>query len=422
MKRTTKAAISALAAAAGTTAFGAGFGLYEMSAAAMINGGNWMGRAPDASAVYYNPATQSGLTGTWVTAGLTLLHPPLDTRVNGVGTGKMNPGWFYDPHFFVTHQLTDDLNLGLGGYADFGLGSKYHNNWPLAWNSIQTDIATYTASPTLSWRITDRWSLAGGVRFSHMTFEQKRILRFSELLAGAHPFAGMMGDTHIHYTARNDVDVGYLLGTAYEVTDDFSVGAVWRSRERLRMKGHCSASDHGTVPAGAGAAAYDGSFNEKVDLPMSAAVGFNWDNALWVKDLHLGWSCTWTEWSTIDTIQFGAGGMDLGWHNAYRTGFGFTYDFTEKFTGGVGYVYDWDPTRERRPQTMLPAGDRHNIYYGLTWHISPHWDFTIAGAMVLMESKTAWYDNPATGAPDQYKFQTRNSHTYLASATITCHF
>ena len=49
-------------------------------------------------------------------------------------------------------------------------------------------------------------------------------------------------------------------------------------------------------------------------------------------------------------------------------------------------------------------------------------DLTRAGGMVLMDSKTHWFDNPVTGERDAFKFQSRNSHTYLASATLTYHF
>jgi len=399
---------------------GAGFGLYEMSARAMMNGGYRMGKAVDASAVYYNPATQSGLTGTWATVGITLLHPPLDTRVNGVGTHKMDPGWFPDPAAFLVMPLTSDLSFGLGAYADFGLGSHYDNSWPLAWDSVETMVAAYTVSPTLSYKITEKWSVAAGVRLIHLVFDQRRIFRWGELnpmIVGT-PYDGQ---TKVHYSAHNDVDVGYLIGTTYDFTDDFSVGAVWRSRARMRVDGHGSTSGYGGYHS-AMASSFDGKFSEKIDLPMSAQVGFNWDNPFAFERWHLAGMLTWTEWSTIDEIGFGPHVMDLGWHNAYRAGFGIEYDVNDDWTCGVGYAYDWDPTREKRPATMLPAGDRHNIYFGVAYKLDEHWTLSLMGGMVLMESKTAWYDNPVTGQKNAYKFQTRNSHTYLASATVSYAF
>ena len=71
---------------------------------------------------------------------------------------------------------------------------------------------------------------------------------------------------------------------------------------------------------------------------------------------------------------------------------------------------------------MLPAGDRHNIYLGSTFRITDNLELTFAGGLVLMESKTAWFDNPVSGEKKAFKFQSRNSHTYLASVTLTYHF
>ena len=226
-------------------AHAAGFGLYEMSAKSMMTGGHGMGKAADASAVYYNPAAISGLTGTWVTVGITAINPPLDTRVNGVGTHKMNPGWFPDPHAFITQELPWGLTAGLGFYADYGLASHYDNSWPLAFNSVHTILEGYCVSPTLSYKITDKWSIGGGVRFEHVNFHQRRIYRFDELAHYAYG-PSYLGTMRLKINGNNDFDVGYLLGTTYEVTDDFSIGAVWRSRIRCDIEGNATAG--GTTP------------------------------------------------------------------------------------------------------------------------------------------------------------------------------
>jgi len=416
-----KSVVLAVAMATAAGAFGAGFGLYEMSAKAMASGGNNVGKAADASGVYYNPATISGLTGTWITVGNTFIHPPLDTRVNGIGTHKMNPGWFCDPHAFITQELPYGFTAGLGLFADYGLGSHYDNSWPLSFNSVESTVEGFCVSPTLSYKITDKWAFAGGVRLERLTFEQRRIYNFDRLSNYAYG-PNTLGTMKMKLSADEELAVGYVLGTTYDLTEDFTVGAVWRSRIRCDMEGDSKTSGNGLVGS-AQAAANNKDIGDKLDLPMSATAGFNWDRALWVDKLHLGWTITWTEWSTVDTLDFGlAESMELGWRNAYRTGFGFEYDLADWFVPAVGYCYDWDPTCENRPATMLPAGDRHNIYFGGTFHITPNLDFCTSMGMVLMESKTAWYDNPATGENDAFKFQTRNSHTYLVSASLTYHF
>jgi len=402
--------------------FAAGFGLYEMSAKAMGMGGHVFGKAADASGNYYSPATISGLTGTVVTVGTSILHPVLDTYVDGENTHKMNPGYFCVPNAFITQELPWGLTAGLGFYADYGLGSHYHASWPLAYDSQKSNFEGYTVNPNISYRITDKWSVAGGVRLTHAHFEQHRVIP-TDLRA-----LGMgVQRARVKFDVDNDVDVGYVLGTVYEVTDTFSLGAVWRSNVRLDLEGDSQVSGvpgSVTLPTGTKVAVGDkmaGDIGDKLDLPMSATMGYNWDI---LDDLHMGGSLTWTEWSCVDTINFtlpaGQQTMDLGWHDAYRTGFGFMYDLTDAWSFSVGYIYDWDPTREKRPATMLPAGDRHIICFGPVWSYGA-WEFSACYQLIIMESKTVLVSdlNPAVA---KHRFETDNSYTHCVCLTASYRF
>ncbi len=414
MKKLISVMISAMMVA---VASGAGFGLYEMSAKATAMGGHVFGRAADASANYYNPATMSDFTGTVVTVGFSTLHPTLDTEVDGVSTHKMDPGCFFVPNAFLVQELPWDLTAGLGFYADYGLGSHYDNSWPLSWDSVESVFRGYTVNPNLSYRVTDRWSVAAGLRLVHASFVQRRYIPtdLSALGLGVRRM-------RVKFDVDNDVDVGWQLGTRYQFTDSFSMGAVYRSRVRLDLEGDSSVggvpgsvnTPIGTKVIGDG---YRGDIGDKLDLPMNATVGANWDI---IDPLHFGASLTWTEWSCIDTINFmlpaGMQTMDLRWHDAYRTGFGFGYDVTDDFTALVGYTYDWDPTREKRPATMLPAGDRHIVSFGGSYALGDSWEISVAYALIIMESKSMYFDD---AAGDEHRFRTDNSYTHCVCVTLS---
>lgn len=401
-----------------STVLAAGFGLYEMSARATGMGGHVFGRPVDASANYYNPAGLSSMSGTVVTVGFSTLHPRLDTSVNGKSTHKMDPGCFFVPNAFISQELPYDLTFGLGIYADYGLGSHYHNTWPLSFDSVESKFAAYTLNPNLSYRITPKWSVAAGLRLTHATFDQRRYVPTDLSALG-------MGTRRMRlkFEADNDVDVGWQLGTQYEIAENLSVGAVYRSRLRLALDGDCKSSGvpgHVNTPMGRIEIGdkYRGDFEEKLDLPSSAILGVNWDI---IKPLHFGTSLTWTEWSTVDQLDFvlpaGRQRMDLGWHDAWRTGFGFAYDFTDDVTGMLGYIYDWDPTREKRPATMLPCGDRHIIHLGAAYTFG-RWQLSCAYALVIMECKTMYFNFNN----EDYKFQTDNPYTHYVGVSLSCHF
>ncbi len=85
--------------------FAAGFALYEGSARGNALGGGVMGRAVDASANFYNPATLTDMTGTVVTVGMTTEHPTADTFIDGHPGRKMDPGCFVLPHLYLAQEL-----------------------------------------------------------------------------------------------------------------------------------------------------------------------------------------------------------------------------------------------------------------------------------------------------------------------------
>ena len=68
MKRQYGLMMAAVSVITTTTALGAGFALYEGSAKGTALGGTVMGRAVDASANFYNPATLCDFTNTVVTS------------------------------------------------------------------------------------------------------------------------------------------------------------------------------------------------------------------------------------------------------------------------------------------------------------------------------------------------------------------
>ena len=112
MKRQTMLVMAAVSAITTTTALGAGFALYEGSSKGTALGGAVMGKAVDASANFYNPATLSDFTNTVVTVGFVTEHPTADTVINGNSGRKMDPGCFILPHFHLAQPLPYGFAFG----------------------------------------------------------------------------------------------------------------------------------------------------------------------------------------------------------------------------------------------------------------------------------------------------------------------
>ena len=397
-----KSALLILALCLFSWAFGAGFGLYEMDAKSTAFGGNVLGRPMGPSTVYYNPAGMSCLTGTSVYVGCTMLYPPIPFRTWGGGfcetDGRIDPGAFVFPTVFITQQLPWDLTFGLGFYADFGLGSKYDDDWALKYDSIQTDFEGFTVNPALSYKVTDRFSVAAGLRVTYVTYETTSLhdLNLSRVMGAGYPNLGINRYSLKADNLRN-LGFGFNLGARYQLTDDISVGAMYRSPIRTKLQG--DSTWNGPAVGGTHANHAD----EVITLPQQVTVGFNWDRFL-VKELHFGMSASLIGWSCMDrflfdvynpvTRQTAKEETNLNWRDTIRAGFGLGYDITENWEAMIGYVFDKDPSSDSlgNAHTMLPPGDRHVISFGGAWHTADRrWEISFVYAPIIMQHSCAAY-------------------------------
>ena len=406
--------VVAFAAMTSVTAMGAGFGLYEASARGLGMGNGLVGSTKDASANYYNPANLTELTNASVMVGMTLINPFCDVKVGGQTQQKMNAGWFPPPHAYIAVPVLKDLVFGFGTYCEYGLGTKYDNNWALKADTTETTIQQFTFNPNIAYKITEDWSVAFGARMSYITFENYKSPDLGADLGAPGLFYGR---SHLD---GDDFNCGYVLSTQYKVTDDLSLGLVYRSRINHRIEGDFDMN--GKTPYGPVKA--DGDAHAKLTLPASVVMGANYD---FTKKFRGGASITWTEWSTINHIDFNLPDLttplgtsnrsyaqELNWHDAWRLGFGFEYDLTDSFTGRIGYSFDWDPSAEAHGTTMLPPGDRHIVGFGASYKFLDDWRIDLGYSFIMMESETRMVEG--------VRFQCDNSYSHLVSASIAYTF
>ena len=413
--------VVAFAAMTSVTAMGAGFGLYEASARGLGMGNGLVGSTKDASANYYNPANLTELTNASVMVGMTFINPFCDVKVDGQMQSKMNAGWFPPPHAYIAVPVLKDLVFGFGTYCEYGLGTKYDDNWLLKGDTTETTIQQFTFNPNIAYRITEDWSVAFGARMSYLTFENYKS-----------PYLGIVPGV-LEYNGRahlegDDFNCGYMLSTQYKVTDDLSLGLVYRSRINHRVEGDFESSTPAMMIPGVGTmpgSSVSGDANAKLVLPASVTMGANYDFS---EKFRGGASLTWTEWSTIDHIDFNlpvnSYSQNLNWHDAWRLGFGFEYDLTDAFTGRIGYSFDWDPSAEAHGTTMLPPGDRHIIGFGVSYKFLEDWRIDLGYSFIMMESETrvVGVKNYITGKTDPHRFECDNSYSHLISASIAYTF
>lgn len=399
---------------------GSGFGLYQYSAVSHAKGGTVIGKACDASANFYNPATLSDLTNLQFTVGFITEHPRGMVRLGPGQKYSMDPGFFVLPHFQLAAPLPWGLTLGFGAAPEFGLGTRYDENWAMAFSSEETTVQSFVLTPNLSYNITDDWSIGAGLRFIYFDFEQ-----YTRPQAAAN--GASYGSLQSRLKGDNAFrDIGWQVGTRYKILDSLSVGLVYKSpieitvdgklqtgisaydftvAEMARQKTEAAYAPMGAYAAAvAGANAYsvahdqivkavngaayqnNGNASADVEMPQSIHFGANWDiTSKW----HLGAAVSWTNWSVYESLVFnlpsGSKPTQLNWRDTWRYSISPSWDFAEDWTAILSYTYDENSCSFTQASTMLPPADRHILTAGLVWRGWKGLELALSYGVIFMD-------------------------------------
>lgn len=389
------AAAATLSAALSSAAVAGGFMLTEQSVAGLgraYAGAGIVG--DDLSAVWYNPAGMSLLSGTAVQMGAVVADLDLEVTTNSSAAfdngrnGTKENGRKHGvpiPNMYLVHQIKDDMWFGLGITVPFGMATEYDNNWAAADKGMNAEVKVFDINPNVAFKLTDTLSFGAGVSLQYVTaqFEQRQALNVD------YPQAG-------NVRVRLNADGwawGGNLGFMWQPTETVRVGLAYRSQVNHKADGYLKtdlttyATD--ATPHTTSFKSNDG--HAEMSAPHVITLTGTWKAT---EALRLSGLVRWTNWSSFDKLPIS--GSSLGeatggatskhnavynWKDSWLFTVGADYDINDEFTvrGGVGYEISPVDDDKYRSAT-IPDTDRLWLSMGATWHASKNLqsDFGIA--------------------------------------------
>ena len=380
MKMTMKAAAAAvMAVCAASAAHAAGFMLTEQSAGALGRAYAGVGvDGTDISGVYYNPATMTLHPGTQIQAGFVAVGLDLAYEGNDGSTENGQYNTQAIPHGYISHQLTDNMWIGLAMTVPFGMGTEYDDNWPLAYKGISAEVLTFDFNPNVAWKVSDKLSLGAGISIQYASAD----LKMQDLISNEMPALG---------TANGEVDAdsiawGFNVGLMWSPLDNLRFGLSYRSRINHNADGDFTFSN----PKGLGASrvptdAFDATAT--ISTPAWAMATAAWD----VNDLlSLYATFRWTDWSSFDTLDIkspaleskgGVKTVENHWQDTYLFSVGADLRFTNWWTFRAGIGYETSPIDDPKYRTaIIPDADRWWFALGSSFQATESMQIDVSAA------------------------------------------
>lgn len=383
------AAAATLSAALSSAAVAGGFMLTEQSVTGLgraYAGAGIVG--DDLSAVWYNPAGMSLLSGTAVQMGAVVADLDLEVTTNENATfghhkASKENGRKHGvpvPNMYMVHQIKDDMWFGLGITVPFGMATEYDNNWAAADKGMNAEVKVFDINPNVAFKLTDTLSFGAGVSLQYVTaqFEQKQAL---------YQGTTRVGTLRVRLNADGWAWGGNL-GFMWQPTETVRVGLAYRSQVNHKADGYLK-TDRETLLGIDHFQSNDG--HAEMSAPHVITLTGTWKAT---EDLRLSALARWTNWSSFDKLPIS--GSSLGeatrgvtnkhdavynWKDSWLFTVGADYDINDEFTvrGGVGYEISPVDDDKYRSAT-IPDTDRLWLSMGATWHASKNLqsDFGIA--------------------------------------------
>lgn len=393
------------------TVLAAGYALKEQSATAQGNAfAGATADAEDISYMFFNPAAlarHGGFQAEAVASGIFAQSDAgnasgvdlADNPISGTAGGDAAVDALV-PAFYASAQVSDQIFLGVGVNAPFGLKTTYDEQWIGRYHALTSQLQTININPTIAYRFNDWISIGAGLQAQHADARLTNAIDTGSL-AGL-PDGGTPNQDSFGEVEGDDWGFGYTLGVLIEPTDRTRVGFGFRSQVVHEIEGD---ADFVLSPSGEGIRAATGAFTDTgatadVTTPSSVSFGVYHEAT---DRLALMGEFAWFDWSAFKElrIQFdNAAQTDSvtveDWDDSLFGAIGATYLVNDALKLRAGLAFDESPIPEETRTPRIPDGDRYWVSIGASYAPAPWLEVSAGYTHIFVEDTEVRLDG--TGA------------------------
>lgn len=368
--------------------FAGGLTLNDQSASASgVSNAGIVANPENASTVFFNPAGMSRLSGTSVSFGAIVFEIDATgrdsrttaTRANGDpvkgdgGGDHVKP--FAVPNSYITHEVNEWLDVGVGVFVPYGLGFDYDDNFAGRFIGDELELVSYGLNPSFAVNSGEGLSLGAGINLLYADAEQRSDVDFSGVEARFGLPRGTLKDGRAQLEA-DDVAVEFTFGILWEATPETTLGMSARTGTEFNLKGT------GTItkfPGISGGGLTQETVSEKTEVQIKIPQSLSFGLAHHLSDeLELLAGASWTKWSEASAptvlsreenpVVFPAeappSDQVKNWKDTWQWSLGAVWQATPAWAFKAGYAFDEAPATLETRSPVAPFDDYHQVSLG----------------------------------------------------------
>lgn len=351
--------------------FANGFYVPVQAPEATARGNAWLATANSAAAVYYNAAGLTQLESPELVVGAYGVMLGLEANLDSGVHEKANNNWAVLPQIYGAFPISDKLVGGIGVNTPFGLGTDWGQNSQFRLLSTETELNYITTWFVLGYKVTDTWSIGGGVGVSYADLKYGR---FATVAPGVDLPSEFKGD---------DYSASWTLSTRWQPSEHHAFGLVYRSKTDFALRGDFEIT---------GAVASE---SAKLDFmtPATLAGGYAYSPCKeWTLEANVEW-VNWDEFNSLNLSSSSTGttAVPFNWHSNFIYSAGATRFFDNGWNVSAGYNFIENSIPDSNFSPGVADANRHwlNAGFGRKYE-NFKWNFAY---------QYAFSDNEVKGSP-----------------------
>jgi long-chain fatty acid transport protein len=418
-----------------------GFGVFTQGASGLGQANAVVAHSSGASSLYFNPALINELPGQQLELGTTLVYAEHAVELAGGGTENSKDGLNFPSTAYYTQQLNDRWTVGLGLFFPFGLSTEWKDDFAGRYLGTYGELTTLNINPAVSYRVSERLSIAGGVSALYLdatlknNINQTAAYTITDLtLSGGTggalpPLSAPLNDIEQKF-AGDGWGYGYNLGVLFKASERISLGAAYRSQIDVTAEGQARFAE--VDPLLTSAFPQTGG-QADIRLPAQATAGIALKA---LPDLIVEVGVRWEDWSSTDDLTVELSSPVFGqtanvtprdWQATWSYHIGGQYRYTPALAFNAGYLYGQNAVPDSTFEPLVPDSDTHLFTLGAEWSRKA---WTISGAVGYQYQQDRQKNNSLgdplgsvlNGTPTGTANGTYTTDLYLTSLSLNYRF